>query len=213
MSYILLNILITFFASILLSIGFISLFIKKANNTIDSMHVGIKRIYARGTNIKSMEKSLLSVKELYIIAYAGDGFIQGHREVLKKALQNSASIFVLVGTKNSDYLKEASRMENLSDNHIDNKVDTVIDELKTIKALSKNTKGTIEARCYNTELRNPMIICKNDEITKAWVTIFIPPKRAADCLMVEFEKKEKVDDCLLCFNTIWNLHKKDIIRI
>jgi len=192
--------------SLIFSVSFISLFVKKANNTIDSMHVGIKRIYSRGTNIKSLLKSLLSIREFYLLAYAGDGFIQSNRETLSKAFENGAHLFILIGKKKSDYLKDVSKIEKLGEYHIDHKIDNVIDEFKAMKSKFPNVRGKIEVRKYNTELRNPMIICKDDKAMKAWLTIFLPPKRAADCMMIEFHNKDKVADCKSYFDAIWNLH-------
>ncbi|MCL2188604.1 MAG: hypothetical protein FWC16_05135 [Defluviitaleaceae bacterium] len=188
-------------------------------NYIKSKRIGIKLIHETAKNSdKNLVQALSTAKNFYMISYVGDAFIQRHTEEFIKALKNNITMKLLIGKKNSEYLSEASQMYNYKNEHIDGKIDSLTDALAALKLSTKDSKGTIELRHYNTEMRNPMFICENDKVTTAWVSVFLPPKQSANCLMIEFEKKRNednvhVDDCLAYFNKIWEMHGNDIYPI
>lgn len=204
------NFAISLILTIIFSFSFIALFINKANNTIDSIHVGIKKIYSHGKP-KSIMHSFLSAKEIFVFVYAGDGFIQSNRKNFVKALENGSKIYILVGKMKSEFFSDILMMESIQDKkYLDNKVEATLADLKMFKSKSP-TAGEIEVRSFNTELRNQIIICKNENNKKAWLSVLIPPKRSVDCIMLEFADNNRVDECLENFKVVWDLHQDDCL--
>ena len=69
--------------------------------------------------------------------------------------------------------------------------------------------GSIEVRIYNTEMRNPAIICYDKDDNKfAFLTESLPPKRSIDSVMIKYKNNE-CDDVINYFNVIWDRHKNE----
>ena len=176
--------------------------------------LGIRRIYRRPKE-KPVENAISQAKTLYFIAYAGNNFIQEHRESFIDALRNGASIFVLIGSKDSEFIKEIELMEDMEvadKPYLNYAIDTVCNEFKRIRKLSESTRGKIEIRAFNTEFRNSITMCedKNGKVT-AWLTIMFGYKRAGDSMMIEFCNGDGVNDCMRYFEKMWSLRRNTVL--
>lgn len=74
------------------------------------------------------------------------------------------------------------------------------------KDAGSDSRGIFEIRTCDSEIRNPVIICyQNNNKTSAFLTISLPPKRSIDTPMIEF-RNEKCDNLINYFYSIWNRH-------
>ena len=185
-------------------------------NKSGSIKLGIKQIYDKPWE-RPIREEIKTAKEFYSIAYAGDKFIEEHREQFIAAFKKGAIIKILIGTKGSKFCKEVDLMEKIITNEItslDPKIDTVINEFKRVEKESRENgnRGKIEIRSFNTEFRNAVMIYKDNEGNyTAQLTVMFGYKRASDCMMIEFGEGEGLDDCMEYFNRVWDLHSENVL--
>ena len=178
--------------------------------------LGISQVYEKPWK-RDIRHEISASKEFYSISYAGNTFVQVHREAFIEAFENGAFIFILVGSKSSDFFKEVHLIERKHTNDgtpdLDSYVDIVINEFRKVKSESKKGKhGKIEIRSFNTEFRNAVLMHKdkNDKLT-AQLTLINGGKRARDCMMMEFNGGSGLEDCKAYFDKIWKLHENDVL--
>ena len=188
-------------------VGFLSAIITKMQISIELKANGIKRIYPYGRNIKSLEKKMQNCKTIKILGFSALGFTHSYSEILIEHIAHGGKVEFLLAKENSEFVTEAAQMEGRKDTVIADSIKQTLDLLRTTKkkALKRaqsmdSTCGTIEVRQYNTEIRNQLIICKDDKETHAWMSILIPPLAAVQCKMIEYSKS---DDCIAYYDVIW----------
>lgn len=197
---------------LIFSCGLFTLYITKVKNIINLKNVGINHIYKQGNNNTHMNKAIEESSQIKIIAFMPFSFIFNNKELLVKKIKEGCNIKFLIGKPDSLLLKEICQMERHSNNDISEQCPIVINLLNSIKFDAGNdATGTIEVRTYNTEIRNPAIICiKNRERKTAFVTVSMIPKQSIDNIMLEY-KDDKCDSVITYFDAIWDRHSNDIL--
>jgi len=174
--------------------------------------LGIKQIYAKPRE-RDIEKEISTAKKIFFITYAGNNFIHKHRQQLIKALNNGASIYIIISGKNIVFSDAINSMEGLSsdEEYLYRSLDATYNEIEAITKLA-NKCNRVEIRSYMTELRNSIIMYKdkNDNFT-AFLTIMFGYKNASECMMLEFNGGQGLKDCKAYFEKVWNSRKHDVI--
>ena len=188
--------------------------------TTDLQDIGIKQIYPKGQAVKSIEKELKSdmCKEIRVLAFSAEGFTHSYRYELASFVARGGHLKYLLSRQDTLFNQQAAEMEGRSKDAITKSVNTAIDIISSIYRKAEEislkngrTNGTIEVRLFDTEIRNQLILCTDSKNrTSAWMSILIPPRAAVNCQMIEYTDAE---NCIDCFNTIWNRHEKDTITI
>ena len=174
--------------------------------------LGIKQIYPKAARIDSLERAILSAKEFRSIAYVGDTFAEYHRDEYKQLFKNGTSFFILVGREYSDFLNEVEAMENMKKGTVSDKIKNVKSEYARLKEENPTGKGTVEIRQFNTEFRNSITMCKDENgNTTAWLTVMFSNRRAADSFMLEFDSERGLEYCESYFKKMWDLHSDDVL--
>jgi len=213
------NIIQNFFESLLFEIiffflfssGLFALYLRKAKNSVNLKSIGIHHIHKKGQNIKNTINAINSSRQIKIIAFMPYSFIFDYKELLVKKIKDGCNIKFLVCSPNSLLLKELSQMERHVDNDISSQYDLLINLLQGIKADAGNeATGSIEVRMYNTEIRNPAIICIDEKNNKsAFLTLSVPPYRSIDSIMIEY-RDSNCDFVMNYFDIIWERHPNDL---
>lgn len=178
---------------------------------------GIKKIHLKGQSVESFESVLRSdrCKEIKIFALSAQGFIHYYREDLTQFVARGGNLKLLLAKDDTLFIRQASEMENRNARSIGNTIELSMDILhgiyrdaEEIARLKGSINGTIEVRLFDTEMRNPVIICSDiDNITTAWLSILIPPLPAINCNMIEYSD---VEPCMKYFNKVWSRHEQDV---
>ena len=193
--------------SSVIAVGFLSAIVTKMQTSIELKANGIKRIYPHGRNVKTLEKKMQNCKTIKILGFSALGFTHSYRKILTEHIAHGGKVEFLLAKENSEFVIEATQMEGRRDKVITNSIEQTLDLLDAIrrdankKAQSMEAVcGSIEVRQYNTEIRNQLIICKDDKETCAWMSILIPPLPAVECKMIEYSES---DDCIAYYDVIW----------
>ena len=182
------NLLFEIIFFFLFSGGLFALYLRKAKNSINLKSIGIHHIHKKGQNIKNTINAIKSSRQIKVIAIMPYSFIFDYKELLVKIIKEGCNIKFLVCAPKSLLLKELSQMERYANNDISKQYDLIINLLKSIKEnAGAEATGSIEVRMYNTEIRNPAIICIDENNNKsAFLTLSIPPYRSIDSIMIEY---------------------------
>jgi len=175
-------------------------------------NLGIKGIYEKAAK-RQIGNEIASAKKISLICYYGLSFADHHKRELISALDNGASIRLLLLKKNSEFANDLIKTENLDMNKINSGIDSVIHLYKTFKDEQKDRSlGSIEIREFNTEFRNPITIIRNrNEVDTAFLSIIHSHKSAATCIHIEFQGGSEVGECIKYFEKIWSLHENDVL--
>lgn len=214
------NVVVSAIVSSVISVTLVSFVINKFKFSFDLQNNGIKRIHAKGQAVKSFEKMLRSdkCKEIKVLGFSAHGFTHSYRSELTKYVASGGHIKYLLSNPDTLFVRQAAEMEGRSENSISNSVNSSIEIINKISQDAKEhakrngrTSGTIEVRFYDTEIRNQLLLCTdNDNNTIAWMSILTPPLAAVNCQMIEYSDAE---NCIEYFNIIWNRHEKDTVTI
>lgn len=200
--------------TIVLSSGVIALHTTKINRIINLKAVGITHIHKKGRDVKRLMRSIEKASKICIIAFVPYSLVFDNRELLTEKIKEGCNIKILLCRYDSPVIKEVCQIENDTDYDIANKIEPLKNLLTRMKIdAGIESTGTIEVRTYNTEMRNPAIICYDkDDNKSAFLTVSLPPKRSIDSVMIEYKNNE-CNDVINYFNAIWNRHnnKNDII--
>ncbi|MBQ3426125.1 MAG: hypothetical protein IJH37_03150 [Clostridia bacterium] len=208
---IILELLKEFLLQIICTIVLSSFLITKLHTTIRSKSIGIKNIHKRGMNVKNLEKSIKKASIIKVLAFMPYYFTFDHKELLVNKVREGCSLQFLACNKDSLLLKELCQIERHVDNDIADLFDPFTNLLESIKTdAGVDTTGSIELRTYNTEIRNPVIICCDKDGKKsAFLTISMPPKRSIDAVMLEYVG-DGCDSVINYFDVIWNRHSEHV---
>ena len=193
--------------SSVITIGFLSTIVTRVQTSIELRAYGIKKIYPHGRNIKSLERKMQNCKTIKVLGFSALGFTHSYRKILTEHIAKGGKVEFLLAKENSELVVEATQMEGRGSEAITNSIEQTLELLGAIKkdALKRaehadSTCGSIEIRQYNTEIRNQLVICKDDKETCAWMSILIPPLPAVECRMIEYSE---TDDCVAYYDIIW----------
>lgn len=194
--------------SSVITVGFLSAIITKLQMSIELRTNGIKRVYPQGRNIKALEKRMQNCRTIKVLGFSAQGFTHSYRKVLTAHIARGGKIEYLLAKENSDFVVEAAQMEGRSDTVIADSIMQTLDLLRAIKqdALKEAQRigascGDIEVRQFNTEIRNQLVICRDDKETCAWMSILLPPLPAVECRMIEYSEP---GDCVAYYDLIWD---------
>lgn len=189
--------------------------------------VGIRQISPNGSGfVNSLKERLVGAKDLYLLFTTGRGFIVNNQNLLADHISRGGNIKIITGLPGSDFLSDVSfaeskRYGNRLDIH--REFDLVVDTLFHIYQKAKSqlreydteeALGTIQIAGCETLFRSSIVICDYGEREWGWLTITLPPEKAADMISMELEypcsNYKNDDDNLLkaCKNhvqAIWEL--------
>ena len=182
---------------------------------------GVRRLYPKGHKIESFEQMLASpaCRRFRMLAYSGVTFTLCYKNELKEFLASGGEVQYLLSNPKTVYLEQASSIHHRNQaSHIAADVDSCIQAIQSILedaeslAKKKGTRcGSFEVRFFDTELRNQLLICDDEDGNQsAWLTVLLPPLGAVNCTMIEYEK---TDNCVQYFDTIWNRHAGDKVAL
>ena len=199
---------------LLFSGGIMSFILEKIKSVLYGKRAGISRIYKKGKDIKSIQESIAAAQSVCILGFVPNNFVFDNRILLTEAIKNGCKINILHCSYNSPVLKELSQIDNGTDLDVANNIQPLENQLRRINSdAGTNSTGYFEIRKCFTEIRNPCIICQNKKgHQRAFLTVSLPPKRSIDSIMLEFRGKH-CNDVAKYFNTIWERHSQDSIRI
>ena len=172
----------------------------------------IKKDYLQGRSIGSMESKMQNSRLIRVLALSARGFTHTYRSILTSHVANGGRLEFLLAEPNSALMQEASEMEQRGPGAITQSLHATIEligaiwsDAKRVAEREGKSTGTIEARFYHTEIRNPIIMCiGNDNKLYAWISVLIPPKAAAECQMLEYFNGS---DCAEYFNLVWRRYE------
>lgn len=198
--------------TLIISTGAVTFCFATLRNTINIKKLGIHRVHKEGKDINNMIKAIKKSRQIKIISFMPYNFVYDHKDKLVQKIKDGCNIKLLISNKDSLLLRELCQIKRNVDDDIAREFEPLINLLKNIKQEAGiDSTGMIEVRTYNTEIRNPSIICIGEnESTAAFLTVSLPPKRSIDSLMLEF----KDDDCIPVvnyFDKIWNRHGNDVV--
>lgn len=190
---------------------------KKINADYTNFEIGGQTygVYRRGENIPAFINSIKTSEKVMCISYAPFQMLFSYTPYFTEALENGCEMRFLIANSDSLLLKQISAIEDRNTDSIGNAALESVSHLNTIvKKASKSKKtGKIEARFYDTEIRNPItIFIDKYGKQKAFLTVSTPPKRSIECFMLEYTG-ESCTDLINHFEAIWNLHNDDIALI
>jgi len=166
--------------------------IKKINISIS----GIRRLYPRGKNLRSVKKAIEKADELCVIAIAAQGFLNEHRDTIETRLRTfpAFKMRLLLVNPQAQHSTDLERMFKQERGHNKELQATTISVLNTIndRTGSLNTPF-FEVRRYRTEFRNPTYICKRRErdtdLIQTWVNLTMPQAaRNSPTFLLDAEK-------------------------
>lgn len=197
--------------TIVLTSGVVTFHLTKLRKMINTKNVGINRVYKKGKDIKGMIKTIEKSNQVKMIAFMPYNFVFTHKSLLIQKVKDGCNIKILIGNEDSQLLKELCQIERGVEDDIAKEFVPLINLLKSIKnSAGDEATGTIEVRTYNTEIRNPGIICTREDGRKtAFLTVSLPPKRSIDSLMLEY-KDNDCDPVIDYFKEIWDKHENDV---
>lgn len=188
---------------------------------------GICAIGDGKANDRKLKVKIENAKHVKVFQTTGSNFFKGHVTQLSKMLRNGGTLQVLLPNPESEFLHDVDLVEGRSaNNSISQEFSQTIDYIREIwknaTANFCNTAGKILIGCARTMLRQTEIICidkdnesdKNDKQIWCWVTVTMPPKRAAaNSLSIECQTIEQGDGSLADltntnFNRCWEESKK-----
>lgn len=197
--------------TIVFSSGIMAIFLSKIRNGINLKAVGINYIHKKGKDVKNMQKAIKTSRQIKIISFMPFSFVFDYKDMLVERIKDGCDIKMLVCNKESSLLKDICKIERNTYDDIANQFQPLINLITSIKSdAGDDSTGAIEVRTYNTEIRNPAIICVDkEENILAFLTISLPPKRSIDNIMLEF-KGTQGEDIINYFDKIWERHTNDI---
>jgi hypothetical protein len=179
-------------------------------------------------------------EKIQIIYVAGGGFVKANANFFqiakrRKKRGEKLKIEFVFSKKDSLFLREIQQMERMTgirseEQDINQDIDKVVNLLQPFSDL-------VEARCFSTQYRLPVIIAKfkakgkngmEKVITRVWMQVTLPPDHSNLCIILkgakvteydskfdsyktddnESEEPNVVEMAENYFNTIWELSKK-----
>lgn len=170
----------------------------------------------KNQTVRDMERLCQGVYRLDMIYVSGYGFFKNNEIPLKEAMDRGMEIRFLCARKGSEFLSSIENLEvqkglrsiqagSISD-EIQEILDLYIDYLRS---------GKMKIRFYSSEYRLPFILShsfdrKNRRVTKAWLTITLPPYKAVRNFVLSGERHhdepEEFDDVELNFIEMMEEH-------
>jgi hypothetical protein len=178
---------------------------------------GIIRVVPDGkADSRTMTLNLESSKEIRIMVTSGTRFLDSYRRALSKAIAGGAHVRVLLPRPESDFVRDVGESEREGEGGGKRKAE-IAQEIREAEArfseyMSEANKitpaahgGAISVGYYTTHLRSTMILCDN---RWGWLTITLPPLRAAETLSLELQQTEReclLNDCIRHFDRTWDI--------
>ncbi|MCR4935787.1 MAG: hypothetical protein K5990_04805 [Oscillospiraceae bacterium] len=214
------NVLISAVVSSIISASLVSILSEKIKLSFDLQNNSIKHIHSKGQAVKSFEKKLRSkaCKEVKVLGFSAQGFTHSYRSELVNFVASGGHLQYLLCKPEGTFIRQAAEMEGRSPTAI---LDSVVASIEIIRLIydeakeraqrNQRTCGTIEVRYYETEIRNQLLLCVDNENNYyAWLSILLPPLAAVNCQMIEYSD---ATECVNYFNTIWKRHEKDVVSL
>jgi len=179
---------------------------------------GIRRIYDEGSGIKNVREAIANAEEICLLAVGGHGFMGEHRKTIENRLKEFPylEMRLLLVDPNSVFSEELRQIEGAPEGYYQDLVNATLAGLKALDKLMELDKlrerfhpevKFFEVRWFNTQFRNPIILCKRREEGKervqAWITMTIPGKVAMVSPSFELDE-DKSRDCYAFFDKMWN---------
>jgi hypothetical protein len=138
-------------------------------------------------------------------------FLEIYRRDLVEAVSRGARLRVLVPQPDSSFALDVDEMESEYTKRrpigeeIEAIPDRLFDFLAEARGIDPATTGSATIGYFSTHLRSTMIICDDDW---SWLTVTLPPLRAAETMSMEFERvggDDLVSACLRHFDRVWRV--------
>jgi len=166
---------------------------------------GVTRIYNTQPDdshvVPAMKKAIESAQKVYVLTVAAGNFINLYYEALKQVLKNGNYLWVLLANPEGPYAKRTQVFEKEDDDYISNMVKNSRSILKELNKSGQHD-GQILLRLFSEGMRNPVVICESGSEYKAFLTISLPPLKAQETPMVEFNS-EWSKKCYDFFIKVW----------
>lgn len=203
--------------------------LKNAPDLQAASPLGICSMAAGSADGRKLKEKIGQARHIKIFATTGGALFHANTNEFVKMLRNGGTLKVLLPNPESEFLKDIDLLEGRdANNPISREFHVTIANLRKIwteaHRIPCETMGTIEIGCARTMLRQTEIICiekadENDADDKAiwcWVTVTMPPKRAAgESLSLECRTTSKGDNSLADwtntnFNESWRKSSRTI---
>lgn len=185
--------------------------------------INLKNIIYNGsknTSILSEEiKNAKEIKALFVTA--NSSFLADHREDLRDCVSKNGSLKLIIGTPNSQFIKDIEEIENLQGTRSINKeIECAIEQLESIKKDAKKINENIHPdnlvkyKNFSTQLRSSIILI-DDRI--CYVIPNTPPITTRENLGFLFwgknlNEKEGVKHFFKHFDELYERSKKHSVR-
>ncbi|MEV0570051.1 DUF4062 domain-containing protein [Dactylosporangium sp. NPDC050588] len=173
--------------------------------------LGIRRISEDGNADRMMNNHLRTASDIRIMSTSAVRFLEIYRRDLVDAVSHGARLRVLVPQPDSAFAADVDEMESefTKRRPIAEEIEAIPDRLFDLLAEARGivpaTAGSASIGYFTTHLRSTMIICDDDW---AWMTVTLPPLRAAETMSMECARvggDDLVWACLRHFDRVWRV--------
>jgi len=214
------NILFTIISISLLSIGFviiIFIFLKemiKPSFILKCNKFGIVDVYSNSNESRKIENKIKNAKTIDLFFQTGQAFFNKFQSAIVHTIkENNTKIRIIVGKKDSVFLKDISNIEikfkNRSENReLNNEINAIEEFVHDFKART-HKDASIGLKHFSTEFRTSMILIKTLKDEWGWVTLTTPPLKTADSISFEIINNSNKDNiykqCKKHFDSVWEM--------
>jgi len=190
---------------------------------------GITKVSSHGeADHHSMEENIELSKEIRFITTSGTRFLDAYKRSISRAIAKGANVKILVPKPDSIFVRDVGeseregergkeRQEEISQEirEVERRLVEYLNEAKRLASTSPQNVGNVSIGYYTTHLRSTIILCDD---RWAWLTITLPPLRAAESLSFEISQAGEdavLNGCLRHFDRTWSIieARNDVRRL